>query len=342
MKTPAAVLFETGKDLELVELEIPKLNPGQVLVDISYSGVCHTQLSEVRGYRGPDKFLPHCLGHEGSGRVLEIGAGVRKVKVGDRVVLSWLKGSGADVPGTKYKLGSRDVNAGGVTTFMKLAVLSENRVSALGNDVEDLPAALLGCALPTGFGSISNTVRAEPGSKVIVFGVGGVGLCAVAGASFLKCSEIVAVDINSSRLEGARSFGATSTINAPLSTERLRELANKFDLAIEVTGRPEIINQALQLVRPRGGIVVIVGNPKAGELLTLDPRIFNEGKQIRGTWGGDSNPDIDQPKLQKMLSEGVLNLRPLYEHVYPLENINQALRDLETGSVLRPMLKMDA
>src|SRR4030095_10280615 len=117
IKTLAAVLVETGQPLALVELEIPALKPGQVLVEVSFSGVCHTQLLEARGYRGEDRFLPHCLGHEGSGIVRETGAGVTKVRRGDRVILSWMKGSGADVPGSTYAWNGRTVNSGAIATF---------------------------------------------------------------------------------------------------------------------------------------------------------------------------------------------------------------------------------
>ena len=119
MKTLAAVLVELGRPLELLELEIPPLKPGQVLVEVAYSGVCHTQLGEARGHRGEDRFLPHCLGHEASGFVRELGPGVRKVRVGEPVVLSWIKGSGANVFGTVYQENGRAINAGGVTTFAR-------------------------------------------------------------------------------------------------------------------------------------------------------------------------------------------------------------------------------
>ncbi|HEX8096993.1 MAG TPA: alcohol dehydrogenase catalytic domain-containing protein, partial [Pyrinomonadaceae bacterium] len=129
MKTTAAILVKTGGPLELVELEIPALKPGQALVEVAWSGVCHTQVLECRGYRGEDKFLPHCLGHEGSGVVKEVGPGVGKIKPGDRVILSWIKGSGGDVPGTVYSWGGRKVNAGGITTFSRHSVISENRLT---------------------------------------------------------------------------------------------------------------------------------------------------------------------------------------------------------------------
>src|SRR6267154_5592743 len=126
MKTTAAVLVELGKPLELADLEIPVLKPGQALVEVSYSGVCHTQVGEARGYRGEDKFLPHCLGHEGSGIVRGLSPGVTKVKEGDRAILSWIKGSGGDVPGTVYHWDGRSVNSGAITTFSRYSVISEN------------------------------------------------------------------------------------------------------------------------------------------------------------------------------------------------------------------------
>jgi len=131
MKTIAAVLEQLGRPLVLAELDVPALKPGQVLVEIALAGVCHTQLLECRGYRGQDPFLPHGLGHEGSGTVQEVGPGVTKCRPGDRVALSWIKGSGADVPGTVYSWNGRSVNAGGVTTFARHAVVSENRVTVL-------------------------------------------------------------------------------------------------------------------------------------------------------------------------------------------------------------------
>src|SRR5260221_6821804 len=132
MKACSAVLVDTGNPIELADLEIPKLKKGQVLIEIAYSGVCHAQIVEARGRRGPDKFLPHCLGHEGSGTVAEIGDGVTKVRVGDKVVLSWIKGSGLDGGGTVYAWEGRPVNAGPITTFARHSVISENRLAVPG------------------------------------------------------------------------------------------------------------------------------------------------------------------------------------------------------------------
>ena len=190
MKTTAAVLVELGKPLILAELDIPVLKPGQVLVEIAFSGICHTQVLECRGHRGDDPYLPHCLGHEGSGIVCDIGGGVTKVKVGERIILSWIKGSGADVPGTLYGWNSRSVNAGAITTFSRHAVVSENRLTPLPQNIAMRDATMLGCAVPTGLGTVFNTAQPRPGQGMAVFGMGGIGSFVLMGAIIAGCVPI--------------------------------------------------------------------------------------------------------------------------------------------------------
>ena len=345
MKTFAAVLEETGKPLVFDELEVPELKPGQVLVDVHYSGVCHTQLLEARGHRGEDRFLPHCLGHEGSGRVVEIGPGVDKVRAGDAVILSWIQGRGANVPGTVYTRGRERVNAGAVTTFMTRAVVSENRLTVMPEGVPLDAAALLGCALPTGLGAVMNTARPEPGQSLAVFGVGGVGQCAVAGARIAGCAPIIAVDVVADKLVLARAMGATHTVDAGAAdpVETLREICpGGVDFAVEVSGRPQVMAQALRCVRPRGGTAVVIGNAHAGETLELDPKELNMGKRLLGTWGGDSEPDRDFGTYARLLAEGRLEVSALMSGPYRLEDANAALSDLESGAVTRPILDLRA
>ena len=162
MKTTAAVLVELGRPLEVADLDVPALKPGQVLVEVAFCGVCHTQLLEVRGHRGEDRYLPHCLGHEGSGIVRDISPGVAKVKPGYSVILSWIKGSGADVPGSAYGWNGRTVNAGAITTFATYSVISENRLTPLPAGTLLRHAALIGCAVPTGAGVVFNTAQPRP------------------------------------------------------------------------------------------------------------------------------------------------------------------------------------
>lgn len=345
MKTPAAVLVELGRPLEIAELDIPALKPGQVLVEVSVSGVCHTQLLEARGHRGQDRFLPHCLGHEGSGIVCEVSEGVAKVRPGDRVVLSWIKGRGADVPSTVYRWGERAVNAGAITTFGRHAVISENRVTSLPSGVEPGAGAMLGCAVPTGVGAVWNTAQARPGESLVVFGVGGVGLCAILGARLAGCLPVIAVDIAEAKLDLARRLGATHTVLAGAGdvVEAVRaHCPGGADIALDVSGRPAVMRQALASVRAQGGRAVVIGNARHGEELVLDPRELNQGKRLLGTWGGDSQPDSDIPRFGRLVAGERLDVRPLIGRTYRLENINEALEDLEAGRAVRPLVDMAA
>lgn len=343
MKTNAAILVELGKPLELVELEIPTLVPGQVLVEIAFSGVCHTQILEARGHRGPDAFLPHCLGHEGSGTVLEVSQGVSKVKPGDKVVLSWIKGSGANIPGSVYSWQGRKVNAGAVTTFQRIAVCSENRLTKLPEGLSMQHAMMLGCAIPTGLGAVVNTAQPSPGQALAVFGAGGVGQCAIAGAVANGCMPVIAVDPNPMKRDLAITLGATHVIDPQACdpVAEIRSLTNGgADFSLEATGIPAVMVQAMQSTRSQGGKAVVIGNAHANQLISLDPRLLNDGKSLLGCWGGDSVPDRDYPRFAKLLMSGRVDVSPLLSEPYSLDRINDALDDLEAGRVGRPMIQM--
>ncbi len=343
MKIEAAVLVETGKPLVIAELEVPPLKSGQCLVEISYSGACHTQLLEARGRRGEDPWLPHCLGHEASGVVLEVGADVSRVDVGDRVALSWIKASGIEAGGTSYGWNGRTVNAGAVTSFQRHSVVSENRLTKLPPELKMREATLLGCALPTGLGAVINVAKPQPGESVAIFGAGGVGLCAVMGAVVSKCSPVIAIDLIDSKLEIAVIFGATHTINGRKGNgiEEVMEICPMgVDLAIEATGRPAVMATALTAVRAQGGRAVVIGNAPKGQTVVLDPWQFNQGKSLLGTWGGDSKPDRDFPRFASLITEREIDVEPLLSKSYSLEEINDALEDLELGKIGRPIIKM--
>src|SRR3989344_8292528 len=249
MKTEAAILVEIGKKLVVSEIDIPGLKPGQVLVEVEFSGICHTQVLEVRGYRGEDKYLPHCLGHEGSGIVREIGHGVKKVKPGDKVILSWMKGTGADVSSTIYKWNGKNVNAGAITTFARQSIISENRLTAIpkNSKITMQEAAMLGCAVPTGLGAIFNVAKPKKGQSIAIFGAGGIGLCAIAGAKIAGCAPIIAVDINEQKLELAKQMGATDIVNASKtdSVEEIKKICLNLDFAVESSGMPKVMIQSL-------------------------------------------------------------------------------------------------
>ncbi len=343
MKTQAAILVETSRPLELAELEIPALKPGQALVEIAYSGACGTQVMEWRGDKGEDKWLPHCLGHEGAGTVLEAGGAVTKVKPGDTVVLSWIKGDGVEAGGAVYGWNGRTVNAGGVTTFQRHAVVSENRLTQAPPELPLDVATLLGCAAPTGMGAVMNVLKARPGDAIAIFGAGGVGLHAVMAAAFAGAAPVIAVDPVESRRALALRYGASHAVDPATQdvAAEIKALAPQgLDLAVEATGVPDVMAQAVGLTRQQGGRAVVIGNAKHGATLTLSPGVFNAGKSLLGTWGGDSHPDRDYGRFAKLLAAGRFPVRELLSAPYSLAQADQALQDLAAGRVGRPLIDM--
>ena len=345
-RVEAAVLVETGAALRIMDLKLPALGPGQVLVDVAYSGVCRSQINEVRGLKGPDPHLPHTLGHEGSGIVAEIGDGVTKVGPGDHVVLSWIKGEGAEVPSTVYQCDEGPVNSGAISTFMRRAVVSENRLIPIPPEMPLREAALLGCAVPTGGGIVRNTAKLGRGQSVAVFGIGGVGASAVAVAAMAGATPIIAVDVIEAKLRQAETLGATHTVNAasrdPL--EAVLEITDGrgVDLSIEVSGRPAVMETAFGAARDGGGLCVVAGNPAPGERIAIDPYDLIRGKRLLGSWGGDTVPDRDIPEYAAEFLSGKLLLTKMDMRDYPLADIDKALEDLEAGRVGRALVDMAA
>lgn len=345
MKTEAAILVETGQPLVMADLGIPALKPGQVLVEIAYSGACGTQLMEWRGDKGPDRWLPHCLGHEGTGRVVDTGPGVAKIREGDQVVLSWIRGTGAEAGGCQYDWDGTTVNAGGVTTFQRHAVVSENRLTPLPEALSADVAILLGCAAPTGMGSVFNVLNARPGDSIAVFGTGGIGLNACMAAAFAGGMPVIGIDPNPVRREMAETCGATHTID-PMAgdvVDAVRAIVpGGVDLAVEASGQPAVMRSAINAVRAQGGRAVVIGNAKAGHDLTLDPAVFNQGKSLLGTWGGDSVPDRDYGRYGRLLASDRFPVHGLLSQPYGLAQATQALEDLAAGRVGRPLIDMSA
>jgi S-(hydroxymethyl)glutathione dehydrogenase/alcohol dehydrogenase len=343
MKTEAALLVQTGQPLVLAEIETPTLKPGQVLVEIAYSGACGTQVMEWRGDKGEDKWVPHCLGHEGTGTVLEAGGAVTKVKPGDKVVLSWLKGSGIEAGGAVYDWDGKKVNAGGVTTFQRHAVVSENRLTLLPPDLPMDVAVLLGCAAPTGMGAIYNVLKVQPGDSVAVFGTGGIGLNALMAAALAGAMPVIGIDPNPTRRALAKIYGATHVID-PSATDVIAEIKKIMpqgaDLAVESSGVPAVMEQAINATRQQGGRAVVIGNAKYGAVLPLNPGVFNQGKSLLGTWGGDSVPDRDYGRYGRLLASGRFPVRDLLSKPYSLAQADQALQDLAEGKVGRPLIDM--
>ena len=344
MKTRAAVLYQLGKPLCIEELTIPSLIAGQVLVKIAYSGVCHSQLMEVRGKRGADAYLPHLLGHEGSGTVKEVGAGVTKVKPGDKVILGWLKGKGMNVPGPVYHKEGITISAGGVTTFSDYSIVSENRCVKLPNGIPMDEAVLFGCAIPTGAGIVLNRIKPEKGSAIALFGLGGIGMSALIALRLYNCKTVIVVDVNQEKLDLAKEFGATHTINAssqdPLAAIVEITSGTGVDYSIETAGLTNTIETAFRTVRKFGGLCVFASHPQFGKKIRLDPFDLISGRKIEGSWGGSTNPDRDIPKIAGFYKEGKLPLKKLLSKKYSLNHINQALNDLEHQKLIRALIDM--
>jgi S-(hydroxymethyl)glutathione dehydrogenase/alcohol dehydrogenase len=344
----AAVLSRLNQPLEILGgLEYAPPVRGQVLVRLAYSGVCHSQLMEVRGRRGHDAYLPHLLGHEGTGRVVAVGEGVVKVRQGDLVILGWIKGSGLDAGGVKYRCSCMDqpINAGAVTTFNEYALVSENRVVPLPEGIPLDVGVLFGCAVPTGAGILTNDLRPAPDSTIAVFGLGGIGMSALMATMLFQCSKVIAVDVSADKLALATAFGATHTINAtqadPVGIIRTMTGGLGVHYAVEASGQARVIEQAFESVRRAGGVCVFASHPEHGKRISIDPYELICGKQIRGSWGGSSNPDQDIPMFAKLYAEGRLPLEKLITKRYPLEAINEALDDLEQHRVGRPLIEID-
>lgn len=342
MKTQAALLVQTGQPLVLADIETPALKPGQVLVEIAYSGACGTQIMEWRGDKGEDKWVPHCLGHEGTGTVLEVGSAVTKVKARDKVVLSWIKGTGIEAGGAVYDWDGKKVNAGGVTTFQRHSVVSENRLTLLPSDLPMDVAVLLGCAAPTGMGAMYNVLKVQPGDAVAVFGTGGIGLNALMAAALAGAMPIIGIDPNPTRRALAKIYGATHVIDATgdVLAEIKKIVPQGVDLAAESSGIPAVMEQAINSTRQQGGRAVVIGNARHGAVLPLNPGVFNQGKSLLGTWGGDSVPDRDYGRYGRLLSSGRFPVRDLLSKPYSLEQADQALQDLAAGKVGRPLIDM--
>ena len=341
----AAILTQTKKPLEIKNIKYSSLERGQVLVKLAYSGVCHSQLMEVRGKRGEDKWLPHLLGHEGTGIVHEIGDGITKVKVGDKVILGWIKGTGIQAKPATYNFNGQIINSGNVTTFNEYSVSSENRLVKLPDGIPMDIGVLFGCAIPTGAGIVLNEIKPEKNSVIAIFGLGGIGLSALMATKVLSCSTIIAIDVEENKLELAKEFGASHTINS-LNCNVEQEILNitnnlGVDYSVECSGLAKVIEIAFRIVKKNGGLCVFASHPQNGDKISLDPYDLICGKQIKGSWGGSSNPDIDIPKLANLYLEGKLPLEKLLDKKYSLDNINEALNDLENRLVSRPIISID-
>ena len=335
LTTEAAILIAQNEDLIVDTVYLPEeLGIGQVLVELRSSGICGSQLGEITGVKGPDKFLPHLMGHEGFAEVIEVGPGVRNVGVGDCVVLHWRPGAGIQSDPPKYRWKGETLNAGWVTTFNRHAVVSENRCTKVPKKTDPNAAALFGCAVTTGFGVVENNAQLKMGESVVVFGAGGIGLNIIQAAALTSAWPIIAIDLFDSRLELARQMGATHCINSGQKDPSIaiEKALNKqpLDVFIDNTGVPRIIELGYQLTNSKGR-VVLVGVPRKGKNISLYSLPLHFGKIITGSHGGETKPESDIPRYLRLQQNGKIKLQELVTAEYDLKDINRAIRAMSNG-----------
>jgi len=367
VKVRGVVLEATGGPLVLSELELAPPGPQEVLVRLRASGVCHSDWNAVDGTA--ETPCPAVLGHEGAGVVEGVGGGVTRVSVGDRVALSWAPsceeceeclrdlpqlcstvwpamGTGGLMDGTSRL--SRDgepvYHYSLLSTFADAAVVPERSCVPFPDDVPFDVAALVGCAVTTGVGAVWRTAGVRPGDRVAVFGCGGVGLSALMAAVAVGAEPVVAVDASASKLEAARSFGATEGVlwaGGPEETAAaVREATGGgVDYAIEATGRPEVMEAAFLSTRVRGA-AVLVGIPRDDAILSLPARtIPRMERRVLGSIYGSSKPERDFRHVFDLYRRGELPLDRLVSHRLPLEEAERGFELMRSGDALRVVLE---
>ena len=335
----AALLTQSNKPLVVADIDLPsELEFGQVLVDVHYSGICGAQINEIDAAKGPDKFLPHLLGHEGSGVVQKTGLGVSTVKEGDHVVLHWRPSKGIQSPTPKYNWDGKTVNAGWVTTFNEQAIVSENRLTVIPSNFDMRIAPLFGCAVTTAFGVVNNDAKIKIGQSVVIFGIGGVGLNIAQAASMVSANPIVGVDILKHKLEIGKKFGLSHAVVGGTETnnDTVRNIVGNqgADVVIETTGNSRVIEQAYNLTHPDGK-TILVGVPNKGDNISIYSLPLHFNKVLTGSHGGDAVPDIEIPRYVRLMVAEKMTLAGLITHEFKLDEINDALDLFRSGEAGR-------
>jgi S-(hydroxymethyl)glutathione dehydrogenase/alcohol dehydrogenase len=344
MKTRAAILVEQHRPLVVDEVELPALALGQVLVELKTSRICGSQIGEIDGVKGPDRYLPHLLGHEGGGIVREAGPAVKRVRAGDHVVLHWRPGAGLQIEPPVYRWRGEDLNAGWVTTFNQFAVVTENRLTVIPSDLDFEIAPLLADTLTTGFGIINNDAKVKIGESLVIFGCGGIGLGVVLAARLAGAHPIVAIDRFDHKLTKAREVGATHTINGLDANvhEAIRKIVGQggADVVIDGTGTPPVIEGCYDLTAAEGRCVLFGVLPH-DKKVTLHTLPLHHGKVLTGSEGGGSRPHLDIPRIVRMIQAGRFDPIGFISHRTKLEEINETIAKMRSGEVIHALIHFD-
>ena len=334
----AALLEKIDAPLVIRELLPTMLMPGQVLVKVKASGICGAQLHEIRGHKGNEKFLPHPMGHEGCGIVKEVGPGVTTVKEGDKVVMHWRPGAGIESDFPRYVINNTDklITGGKCTTLSEESIVSENRVTKVPSDTPTVLAAMLGCSLTTALGIIDNECDLKFGESVAVIGCGGVGLNLIQAAKMRCAFPIYGVDVND------KMFELTLQMGADVFSRDIENAPGDIDVILDTTGNCSVITKAFDLLAPSGRLI-LVGQPQPdANLNLLNPLSFfdGQGKSIRASQGGRTNPTTDIPRYVSLATKGVLDFETLHTDTFELDEINEAFDLLKSGNAGRIMIKI--
>jgi S-(hydroxymethyl)mycothiol dehydrogenase len=346
-----------GAPVEIATIVVPDPGPGEAVVDVQACGVCHTDLHYREG--GINDDFPFLLGHEAAGTVAAVGEGVTNVAVGDFVVLNWravcgqcracLKGEPQycfDTHNAAQKMtltdGTELSPALGIGAFVEKTLVHSGQCTKVDPQAPATAAGLLGCGVMAGVGAAINTGGVRRGESVAVFGCGGVGDAAIAGAKLAGAATIIAVDIDDRKLEWARRFGATHTVNSKETdaVEAIRAATNGFgvDVAIDAVGHPAVFEQAFY-ARDLAGRVVLVGVPTPDMQLTLPMiELFGRGGALKSSWYGDCLPSRDFPMLTDLYLQGRFPLEDFVSETIGLDAVESAFEKMHKGEVLRSVV----
>ena len=333
-----AVLRQLNKPLTINKLVYNNLTYGQVLISVKASGICGRQIQEINGSKGPDKFLPHLMGHEGGGIVLKVGSGVSKVKIGDHVVMHWRVSKGIESQFPTYLDENKTKIGGGlVTTFNSEAIVSENRITKISKEIPFKIGALLGCSLTTALGLVNNEAKIKIGQSVMVIGCGSVGTSVIQALKMVSAYPIVSVDISNEKLKFSKKFGSDHLIFFDNNfDDNCKSYFGSLgpDVIIETSGSPDMISKCYSILAPKGKLIM-VGQPKFDQ----DVKFMNfsknfSGKQLFDSTGGKTSPDIDIPRYERLIKSGKIDFEKLITNFYNIKEVNLAINDIVKGKTL--------
>ncbi len=367
MQVKAAIAYQAGAPLSIETVELGGPRAGEVLVEIKASGVCHTDAFTLSG-DDPEGIFPAILGHEGAGVVVEVGAGVTSVKPGDHVIplytpecrqceyclsqktnlcqaIRTTQGQGLMPDGTsRFSLHGKPIfHYMGTSTFAQYTVMPEIAVAKIREDAPFDKVCYIGCGVTTGIGAVINTAKVRPGDRVVVFGLGGIGLNVIQGARMVGASMIVGVDINPSRQALAEKFGMTHFVNPKeVEGDLVPYLVNLTkggaDHSFECVGNVDLMRQALECCHKGWGVSTIVGVAGAGKEISTRPFQLVTGRVWKGSAFGGARGRTDVPKIVDWYMEGKINIDDLITHVLPIEQINEAFDLMHAGKSIRSVV----